>query len=45
MAAEGELDRELIVHRKGYERFIGMMRWGAVVCVIAGLVILFVIAK
>jgi hypothetical protein len=45
MAAEGELDREIIVHRKGYERFIGMMRWGAVICLIVGFIVILAIAK
>ena len=44
MAAEGELDREIIVHRKGYERFIGLMRWGAVVCLITGFIVILLIS-
>ena len=45
MAAEGELDRELIVHEKGYHRFIGMMRWGAVICAIIAFLVILAIAK
>ena len=45
MAAEGELDRETIVHRKGYERFTGMMRWGAVICFVIAMLVIFVISK
>ena len=45
MAAEVEMDRENVVHRKGYERFIGLMRWGAIISFLAGIIILFVIAK
>ena len=32
MAAEGELEKEVIIHRKGYEGFIFLMKWGAIVC-------------
>jgi hypothetical protein len=35
----------VIVHKKGYERFIGMMRWATIICFVAGILILFVIAK
>ncbi|MDB5670094.1 MAG: hypothetical protein JWO25_1053 [Alphaproteobacteria bacterium] len=45
MVAEGEFDRETIVHRKGYESFIGMMRIGAVVCFIIAMFVIFAIAK
>jgi hypothetical protein len=45
MAAQGELDRENIVHQKGYERFIGMMRWGAAICAVAAIVVILLIAQ
>jgi hypothetical protein len=45
MAAEGELDREVIVHKRGYERFISLMRWGAVICLIIGFLVILAIAK
>ena len=45
MAAQGELDREDVVHRKGYERFVALMKWGTIVCAILGLIVVFVIAE
>ena len=45
MAAEGEMDRQEIVHRKGYERFVGWMKWGTIICAILGLIVVFVIAE
>ena len=38
MAAQGELDREDVVHRKGYERFVALMKWGTIVSAILGLI-------
>jgi hypothetical protein len=43
MAVEGDADKELIVHRKGYEGFISMFRVGAVICLILALVIILII--
>jgi hypothetical protein len=44
MAAQGELDRQILADsQKGYHRFIGMMRWGAVVCAIAAVIVVIVI--
>jgi hypothetical protein len=45
MAAEGEFDRETIVHKKGYDSFIGMMRMAAVICFIIAMLVIFAIAK
>jgi hypothetical protein len=45
MAAQGELDKEIAVHRQGYERFITMFRIGAVVCAILAFIVILVIAK
>jgi hypothetical protein len=43
MAAEGEIEKEVIVHEKGYEGFISMMKWGAIICVILGFIVILVI--
>ena len=45
MAVEGELDTEVVVHRRGYEGFITLMKWGAVLSLIVGLIVVFVIAN
>jgi hypothetical protein len=45
MAAQGELDKEIAVHREGYERFITMFRVGAVLCAIIAFIVILVIAK
>jgi hypothetical protein len=45
MAVDAGFEREDVIHRKGYERFIGMMRWGAVYCAIIALLVIFAIAK
>ena len=45
MAAQGELDKEIAVHRQGYERFITMFRIAAVVCAILAFIVILVIAK
>jgi hypothetical protein len=45
MAVEGELDKEVVVHRRGYEGFITLMKWGAVLSLIVGLIVVFVIAN
>jgi len=45
MAAEGELDKEVTVHRQGYARFITMMKWGALLSFIVGMFVVFVISN
>lgn len=45
MAAEGEVEKEVVTHRKGYEGFIFLMKWGAIVCVIIGLVVILLIRE
>jgi hypothetical protein len=44
MAAQGEADKELIVHRKGYEGFIRLFRTGAIVCAIIAFIIILIIS-
>ena len=43
MAAEGDA-KELNVHRAGYDRFVGLMKWGAVVSFVTALIVIFLIA-
>lgn len=45
MAAEGELEKEVIVHRKGYEGFIFLMKWGAIVSLVLGLIVVLLIRE
>lgn len=44
MAAESNA-KELNVHRAGYDRFIGLMKWGAVASFITAMVVIFLIAS
>jgi len=45
MAAQGELDKDLAVHRRGYEKFISAFRAGAVICFILAFIVILVISK
>jgi hypothetical protein len=45
MAAEGEMEKEVGAHRKGYEGFIFLMKWGAIICVILGLIVILLIRE
>ncbi|HEX6376906.1 MAG TPA: aa3-type cytochrome c oxidase subunit IV [Allosphingosinicella sp.] len=45
MAAEGELEKEVVTHRKGYEGFIFLMKWGAVTCVVVALIVILLIRE
>lgn len=45
MAAEGELEKEIVAHRQGYERFIGLLRVSAATCLIVAFVVILLIRK
>jgi hypothetical protein len=45
MAAEGELDKEVSVHRKGYEGFLFLMKWGTIISVITGFIVILLIRE
>jgi hypothetical protein len=45
MAAEGEIEKEAITHRKGYEGFIFLMKWGAAICVIVAFIVILLIRE
>lgn len=45
MAAEGELEKEVVTHRKGYDGFVSLMKWGAIVCVAVALVVILLISE
>ena len=44
MAAQGEAEKELIVHRRGYEGFIRLFRTGAIVCAVIAFVVILIIS-
>ena len=43
MAAEGDA-KELNVHRTGYDRFVGLMKWGALASFLTAMLVVFLIA-
>lgn len=45
MAAEGEIEKETIAHRKGYEAFLFMMKWGAIISMVTGLIVVLLIRE
>jgi hypothetical protein len=45
MAAQGEVEQEVVTHRKGYEGFVFLMKWGAIVCVIVALIVILLIRE
>ena len=45
MAAEGELEKEMITHRRGYEGFVAMMKWGTILSAITALLVIFIISE
>ena len=44
MGAEGDLDREVRRHHNSYGLFVALMKWGAIVSVVAALIVIFVIS-
>jgi hypothetical protein len=45
MAAQGEADKELVVHRRGYEKFITVFRAGAAICFVIAFIVILIIRK
>jgi di/tricarboxylate transporter len=46
MAAEGEVpERMLRAHRSGYDGFVWMMKWGAVLSFIVALIVIAIISN
>jgi hypothetical protein len=46
MAAEGEVpERVLRAHRSGYDGFVSLMKWGAVVSFIVALIVIAIISS
>ena len=44
MAAEGDA-KDMRAHEKSYARFILMMKWGTILSLITGLLVILIIAK
>ena len=45
MAAEAELEREVRTHRNTYSFFIGLMKYGAIISVLVGLLVILIISN
>jgi hypothetical protein len=45
MAAEGELHKEAVTHKRGYEGFVTMMKWGTILSFITAMAVVFIIAS
>jgi hypothetical protein len=45
MAAQGELEKETIVHREGYDRFITLLRVGTAICLVIAFIVILLIAE
>jgi hypothetical protein len=45
MAAEGDLDKEVAIHWQGYEKFIRLLRTGAVISFIIAFIVILLIAR
>jgi len=43
MAAEGEANKDFKAHQGTYAAFTGLMKWGAIVCLIIALIVILVI--
>ena len=45
MAAEGEVPEKMMKdHRSGYESFVGLMKWGAILSFVTAILVMFLIA-
>ncbi len=45
MAAEGDAQTEIVTHEKGYSSFLAMMKWGAIISLVLGLIVVLIIAE
>lgn len=46
MAAEGEApERMLKDHVSGYEGFVSLMKWGAIISIVTGFIVIFLISN
>jgi hypothetical protein len=45
MAADTDFEKEMVIHRRGYERFIGLLKYAALACAIIAFVVILLIRK
>ncbi|MBV8686275.1 MAG: aa3-type cytochrome c oxidase subunit IV [Alphaproteobacteria bacterium] len=45
MAAEGEMDQEIVVHRKGYEGFLTFFKVGAAISFVIAFIVILIISN
>ena len=45
MAGTSETQQEMAVHEKGYVKFLAMMKWGAILSLLTGLIVVLLIAE
>jgi Bacterial aa3 type cytochrome c oxidase subunit IV len=45
MATGGETQKEMRAHEGTYSLFVGLMKWGAILSVVTGLIVIFIIAN
>lgn len=45
MAAEGDLQKEVLTHRRGYSMFVQLMKWGTILSLAVALVVILIISN
>lgn len=45
MAVDGDAAKDMKAHEKSYARFTFMMKWGSILAVITGFIVILIIAK
>ena len=45
MAAGGDAQKEMRAHEGTYSLFVGLMKWGAILSVLTGLIVIFIISN
>jgi hypothetical protein len=45
MTAEGEIQKQVVIHSQGYSRFLRLMRWGAAASFIIAMIVILLIAE
>ena len=45
MAAQGDNETDVIAHRKGYEGFLFLMKWGAIISIVTGFIVILLIRE
>lgn len=45
MAAEGDLQKEVLTHRRGYAAFTRLMKWGTIISLVVALLVILLISN